>query len=285
MRLKIGVFGAGGFIGTEVVKYLKLSFDVTPLKSSLLYLDPYELSVYLKNLNIIINLAGHPVSGRWTKSKKRKIYVSRVSTTKNLVDAIALLDKKPIQLINASAIGVYADKTIYDENSIDYAENFLSEVVLSWEKEANEVVKFGTNLTLIRIGVVLSRKGGMYSMIRKIFKIGFGGKLGNGAQGFSFILLNDLVKVFSFTIENNVYGIVNGVCPTPSTNLEFTKLLAFVLRRPAFFSVPSFVLRLLLCEGSSIVLEGQRVIPNRLISAGFTFEAENLYDSLKILEK
>jgi uncharacterized protein (TIGR01777 family) len=285
MKKKLGVFGAGGLIGSELIKYLDSSYEIHVIKSHNLYSAPEELSKKLADLDVVINLAGHPVAGRWNKRIKERIYESRVTTTRNLVSAISLMKNKPPHLINASAVGLYADGSYCDENSNNYAENFLAKVISEWEKEALRIKDFGVELTILRIGIVLSTFGGAYSIIRKIFKIGLGGVIGNGKQGFTFILLEDLVRIVDFVIKEKIYGIVNAVSPVPVSNKVFTKELAKILKRPAFIPIPDIIIKIIFGEGSCAMLEGQKAIPSKLKDMGFTFVGNNVTASLKILEK
>jgi uncharacterized protein len=285
MKQKIGIIGAGGLIGKELQKYLKSSYDIYIIKSSSLYSSPEELASQLKNLDVIINLAGYSVRGRWNKRIKDLIYNSRINTTRNLVNAISVMKTKPMQLINASAVGIYADGAICDENSSHLANNFLAKVINAWEKEANGVKDFNVNLTILRFGVVLSRSGGVYSLLRKIFLFGVGGKMGLGTQGFSYILIDDLVKIVDFVIFRKIFGVVNVVSPIPVNNFIFTQELAKKLKRPALFSIPAVFVKFLYGEGSTIVLEGQKVIPQRLTENEFQFVGNNINTCLHILEK
>jgi len=158
MKRIVGIIGAGGLIGTALRAQLHAKYEVRIIKSSFLYLEPDELLPLLEGLDVIINLAGYPVAGRWTRKVKRKIYDSRVKTTRNLVKAINLLEVKPSHYLNASAIGIYADGLISDEDSINLADNYLSRLVKDWEQEVFKVRD--VNFTIVRIGVVLSRDGG-----------------------------------------------------------------------------------------------------------------------------
>jgi uncharacterized protein len=282
---KVGVIGAGGLIGSRIVKFLEFGYEVVVVKSTYLYESSEQLANRLHGLDIVVNLAGYPVSGRWNKKIKRLIYDSRVPTTHNLVMAIGLMKRKPTHLINASAVGIYGDFQLCDETSKHLASNYLSTVVSDWEKEASIVRTYGVNLTILRFGVVLSRSGGAYPLLRKIFKMGLGGRLGNGKQGFSFVLIDDLAKIFDFVIEKKIYGIVNAVAPEPTTNKLLSRELSIVLNRPNLFSLPAFILKLLYGEGSSTLLHGQRVNPGRLLENGFQFVGNNLINCLKELEK
>lgn len=285
MSIKIGLIGAGGLIGSELHQSFSSAFEVKVIKSATLYLPTSELSVELNGLDIIINLAGHPVAGRWTSVKKQKIFSSRINTTRNLVDAIQLLEKKPFHVINASAVGIYPDGVKSDEFSTTFSDNYLSFVVRMWETEVRKLAEQDINFTIIRIGVVLSNRGGFYSKIIPLFKLGLGGKMGSGNQGFSFIWIKDLVSAVNFIIARKLFGVVNLVSPESVSNAEFTYTLAKLYKKPAFLAVPEFALKALLKDGASIILEGQYVSPKRLIDEGFDFEAKNLLDCLRFLEK
>jgi uncharacterized protein len=282
-KLRIGVFGAGGLIGSELMNSLKDDYEMVALRSDLLYSGPGDISLALNGINIVVNLSGYPISGRWNSKTKKKIYDSRVITTSNLVTAISLMSTKPFQLINASAVGIYSDGVISDENSVNFADNFLADVVYNWETAARKVQ--GTGLTVLRLGVVLSRKGGAYPLIRKTFMLGFGGKFGSGQQGFSYIHIDDLMEVFKFIITNHLTGTVNAVAPEPVTNAVFTQELAGVLHRPAFLNIPSILVKMILAEGSTVILFGQKVIPARLLAQGFKFVGNNVKNCLNMLEK
>ncbi len=285
MKKLVGIIGAGGLIGSELVKYLSKDFQVRIVKSSMLYGDTDKLAISLEGTDFIINLAGFPIAGRWNRKVKNLIYASRIDTTKNLVKAVGLMKKKPIKLLNASAVGLYADGLICDETSLHFANNYLAKVVIDWEKEAYDVLKFGTKLCILRFGVVLSNSGGAFKILRKIFWLGIGGVIGNGKQGFSFILIDDVVRIVHRIISTDADGIFNVVCPQPSTNSEFSHKLASSLNRPCVFKIPSFVLRLVLREGSSTLLVGQKVIPARLHSEGYQFIGNNLKECLNNLVK
>lgn len=285
MKSKIGIIGAGGLIGTALVRFLQTDYDITIIKSLVLYSEPQLIANILKDLDVIINLCGYPVSGQWSKKRKKLIYDSRVITTKNLVAAISLMNPKPNHLINASAVGIYSDFGLSDENSQIFIDNFLSKVVNAWEREITENENFGYDFTILRIGVVLSRFGGAYPILRKVFRMFLGGKLGNGNQGFSFIFIDDLIEIVDFVIKQKMFGIVNAVAPNPTTNRILTKELGLILKRPAFFSVPALFIRIALKEGSITLLSGQKVIPTRLLERGFSFKGNNIRECLELLEK
>jgi len=285
MKKVIGIIGSGGLIGSELVKFLSADFEIRIIKSSLLHEDARVLALSLDGIDVIVNLAGYPIAGRWNHKVKNQIYNSRINTTKNLILAITLLERKPLQLINASAVGIYSDQELSDESSRNFAGNFLSKVVIDWEKEASCVLDLGVKLSIARFGVVLSNSGGAFKILRKVFELGIGGVIGSGKQGFSFILIEDVLKIFHLIISRELVGVINLVCPRPVTNAEFSRELARSLRRPCFFTIPSFVLQMVFREGSSTLLEGQKVISARLQTEGYRFIGNNLKDCLNILVK
>lgn len=285
MKSKIGIIGAGGLIGTALLNSLEKIYDIRIIKSINLYSIPETIAPMLEDLNIIINLAGYPIAGRWSNKKKQLIYNSRILTTRNLVSAIGLLKQKPYQLINASAVGIYNDNELCDENSINFAENFLSKLVLDWEREVSNVGRFGVEYSILRFGVVLSRSGGAYDLLRKVFKYGMGGTIGSGMQGFSYILIDDLVEIMTFIIKTRIFGVINVVSPDPVINKLFTAEISRRFKKPSFFKIPAFVIKMIYGEGSIVILNGQKVIPKRLLDEGFVFVGKNLTTCLNFLEK
>ena len=284
MKKKIGIIGSSGLIGSALKKHLD-NFVIIEIPGRSLYGSPELIAKSLENLDVIINLAGHPINGRWTKKRKKLIYESRVSLTANLIRAVAIMEKKPLQLINSSAIGIYRDSIISDEETLEYAENPIARLVKEWEKKAAEIRDLSVKLTIIRTGIVLSRKGGAYKLLRKIIKMGFGGIMGSGRQGYSFILLDDVVRAIEFIVNNQIDGIVNLVSPEPVDNKTFIKAMAGKLNRWSFFIVPGFVIKAIFSEGSVFILKGQKVLPGVLLKNNFRFIGNNLKTCLDILEK
>lgn len=284
MIKKIGIIGSRGLIGSVLKEQLN-KFEVIGIPGRSLYRSPDIIAKYLENLDVIINLAGSSINGRWTKKRKERIFLSRVSLTENLINAIALLKRKPFRLINASAIGIYSDSLISDEEIFDYADNPLAQLVKDWEEKANIVKDLSVRLTIIRTGIVLSGKGGAYKLLRRIIKVGLGCIMGSGKQGYSFILIDDLTRAIEFIIINEIDGIVNLVSPEPVDNEIFIKAIAKKLNRPAIFRIPGFVIKALFSEGSIFLLKGQKVLPGVLLKNNFRFIGNNLKRCLDILEK
>lgn len=283
--MRIGIFGASGLIGTGLRDYWKNKHEVIAISSEVLYGPEKQIIQFTDDLDVVVNLAGYPIAGRWNKNRKNLIYNSRVLTTGNLVRSFKGRIGKPLHLINASAIGIYNDGRLVTEGSEWFNDNFLAKVVKDWEKEAFSAAKYDVKVTVIRMGVVLSKKGGAYIKLRRIVNSGLGGRIASGKQGFSFVLLGDLVRIIDFIIDREIIGIVNAVSPEPVNNKFFIGKLAAILNRPAFLIIPGFILRVVLGEGSCILLEGQKVLPEKLLTAGFAFQAQNLDQTLISLEK
>lgn len=233
-----------------------------------------------------INLAGASIFTLWTDAARKKILDSRVLTTRNLVDGLCASGKKKI-LLNASAVGYYGsrmDDEILAEDSPPGAE-FMSEVCMKWEDEAEKAARSGARVALLRFGIVLGRGGGALSMMLPAFRHLLGSSMGSGRQWMSWVHQEDLANVFSFLLNSReISGPVNCAAPNPVRNSEFAKIVARTLGRPLVLpGVPAFLLRTLLGEFANVVLKGQRVIPKRLMEAGFSFRFPTLQQALEDL--
>jgi len=222
----------------------------------------------------VINLAGENLLGRWNEEKKARIRDSRILGTRNLVRWLASSPQasRPGVLVNASAVGYYGD---CGDREVDEAappgNDFLAEVCRAWESEAIEAEKLGLRVVCVRLGIVLGKGGALWQMLRP-FKMGIGGKLGSGRQWMSWIHIKDAVRIIELALQDNTLsGPVNAVAPQPVTNGEFTRVLARVLRRPAFLPLPQFVLRALFGESADLLLHGQKVLPTKALRHGFEF--------------
>ena len=285
MIKKIVIFGASGLIGSELQNYLKSKYKVEPLSGKVLYESPEKISAYLNKTNIVINLSGQNIAGRWTKKVKSKIENSRIITTGNLVKSFRFLKEKPDLFINASGIGIYAEGNIMDETSTDFADNFLARLVINWENEALKAEEMKIKTVLMRLGIVLSKNGGAYKKLRNIIKLYVGGITGTGKQSMSFIHIIDLLRAVGFIIENKLEGIINMCTPNPTSNKEFIKLLASEIKRPAIFPIPECLLRIILLEGHIVVTKGQKGFPSVLLKKGFNFLYPDVYKCIQNLEE
>lgn len=230
---------------------------------------------HLSGAEAVVNLAGENVGdGRWTEARKRRLRNSRIEPTRALVEAIGRADRRPATFVQASAVGYYGDRG--DEPLVDDAEpgsGFLPDLCREWEAASAGVEAIGVRRVLLRTGVVLARDGGALAKMLPAFRWGIGGPLGSGRQWFPWIHLDDAVAAIRFLVARSaLHGAFNLAAPETVSNADFTRALARACRRPAVLRVPPFALRALFGEMSEILLGGQRVVPERLISAGFRFE-------------
>ena len=295
--MKILITGTSGLVGTHLIPTLKAKgheiyrlVRKAPKGADEIQWDAEkgfseDEQAKLEGFDAVIHLAGDNVaSENWSSEKKRKIKESRTVGTRVLVDALRKCADKPKILVSASAIGFYGNRNdeVLTEDSAKGA-GFFPEVCAEWEAEAKKAEVFGARVVMPRIGVVLAKDGGALEKMLTPFKFGVGGTIGSGKQFMSWIVLDDLVGIFHFALENaELKGEVNATAPNPATNEEFTKALGKVLNRPTFLPIPAFGIKLLFGEmGETLLLEGCRVLPKRLQDAGFEFQFANLDDALK----
>ncbi len=238
-----------------------------------------------EKIDHIINLAGEPIADkRWNEKQKQILINSRIQNTQNIIDLISRLEQKPKTLINASAIGFYGSRgdEDLDENSCAGKE-FTADLCQKWEECANQASGFGVRVCLARFGIVLGQNGGALAKMLPAFKLGLGGKIGNGEQFMSWIDIDDLVAAINFLVANqNLNGVFNFTAPQPATNQEFATTLAKILNRPAFFNMPALVVKILFGKmGEALLLNGQKVLPKRLLESGFKFGCKNLEVALE----
>jgi uncharacterized protein (TIGR01777 family) len=277
--MNISISGASGFIGRHLMKSLaQAGHSVCALSRH----APAAES--LREADAIIHLAGEPVAQRWTAAAKQRILDSRVVGTRNLVEALGRLTRRPETLICASAIGYYGSRgdEVLTESSAP-GSGFLPEVCVAWEREAQAAEAFGIRVVRVRTGVVLDANGGALVRMLPPFRMGLGGRLGSGRQWMSWIHLEDLAALFQFAVESQVRGPLNAVAPNPVTNSDFTRELAHALRRPAVFPVPEFALKMLFGEMADVLLASQRVAPAAAEAAGFRFRFPQLAPALESL--
>ncbi len=234
-----------------------------------------------------MNLAGASIAdGRWSKQRKELLRGSRIDTTRALVNALAKMNARPSVLVSASAIGIYGDRG--DETLTEGSKpgtDFLADVAQEWEAEALEAEALGIRVVLARFGIILAREGGALPKMLTPFKLGVGGRLGSGKQWMSWVTLEDVVGALRLTVENSsARGAINFVAPQPLQNLEFTKILAKAIHRPALFPAPAFALRFALGEmADALLLSSQRVLPQILEKTGYQFVHSDLSTALKNL--
>ena len=283
---KIVISGATGFVGTHLSDFLSQhGYTIDRLNRSDLDLSDNELSERLHGVFAVINLAGAPTIKRWTKEYKEELYTSRVKTTQKIANAIRLTIIRPEVFISTSAVGIYKNKTQNTERAALYDSGFLAKICKDWEASALTTLKI-TRTVIFRLGVVMSREGGAMKNLLPLFRLGLGGPIGNGTQGFSWIHLDDLLNAYLYVLEHpETEGIFNLTAPEIITNNQFTKSLASVVRRPAIIPVSNFILKMRYGEGAVALTEGAFVEPFRLNESGFEFHYPKIEDALKEIVK
>jgi uncharacterized protein (TIGR01777 family) len=243
-------------------------------------------SQIIEEMDAVINLAGESIAGnslaailtrRWTTEQKNLINQSRLQSGRALSEAIQIASKKPDVFIQASAVGYYGPQhsNIITEQS-PAGNDFLSKVCQSWEESSLEIEKMGVRHVIIRTGLVFATEGGILPMMLLPFRLFVGGPIGSGSQYISWIHIQDQVNAIRFLLTNRISnGAYNLTAPNPVTSREFGQIAGKVLKRPSYFPVPSFALKLALGEKATLVLDGQRVIPEKLLDEGFDFKFDS----------
>jgi uncharacterized protein (TIGR01777 family) len=297
--MKILLAGSHGLVGTALIEALKADghelsqlVRYTPHSESEIEWSPDRFSISigrLEGFDAVINLAGESIAeGRWTDEKKQRIRESRVKGSTLLSNVLSGLAKPPATFICASAIGYYGNRG--DELLIEDSEpgnDFLANVCVDWEEATRKASESGIRVVNTRFGVILDPKGGALAKMLPPFRMGVGGRIGDGKQWMSWISLEDVVAGLKFVLTNDALrGPVNFVAPNPVTNAEFTKTLGKTLSRPTIFPIPAFGVRLMFGEmGEALLLGGQRVEPAKLTQAGFSFTSATIDEALRRLLK
>lgn len=271
--MKIAISGSNGYIGKNLIdEFRKSNHEIIRIERSKLY-DIEHLSGIISGASVVINLAGSSILRRWTEAAKIEISRSRIDTTRNIVKAINGLpdETRPAVFISASAVGIYATDSLHTEESTALAYDFIGEVVKTWEKTSLQLNP-SVRRVVFRLGLVLGKESKTVRKLLPSIKIGLGGKIGTGKQPFPFIHIEDVVRAVIWSIENgNTQGTYNLVAPENIDNNTFIKTLAKALKRPAIFTVPALVLKLVLGQASSILLDSPQVVPERLQKERFKF--------------
>lgn len=278
----IAITGSNGMVGKRLkAHFIQKGMKVISVPREVLY-DKSAILKQLQGVDVIIHLAGYPITKRWTNKNKKKIYESRAITTQNIVEAINKMDKPPSCFISTSAIGIYNNIHYHDESSEDYATNFLGDICLAWEGPLEQINNEKTRTIIPRFGVVLGKNGGIINRLAPIFKLGLGGKVGHGEYAMPFIHIEDLVHFYDEAIKNETYqGTYNLVAPHIITNEDFTIALAQSLHKKARFTIPVFALKLLLGNGIMSIINNPIVIPQRLLEAGFEYQYDQIHEALQ----
>jgi uncharacterized protein (TIGR01777 family) len=295
--MNILITGGLGFIGTQlsirllergnavtVVDHSPQPRPYTPQGVRYIYADTTVRGTWQEEVSghdAVINLAGTSIFSRWTEKKKRLIYESRILTTRNVVEALPTGNKA--LLCSTSAVGYYGfrgDEELTEDDRP--GDDFLARVCVDWETEAAKAANKGVRLAVTRFGIVLGKTGGALGQMIPLFRRFLGGPLGSGQQWFSWIHMEDLLRAFLFVLESEeMSGPINFTSPSPICNEELANALGKVLSRPSILRAPAFAVRALLGEFGSMLLEGQRVIPAKLLRHGFTFHYPEILEALQ----
>lgn len=290
--MKVVIAGGTGFIGGHLTNALMVAGHqvihlsrrasdkglVTTVSWDQLQQNPDQFG----QVDAVINLAGESINQRWTSAAKQRILQSRILTTKAIATWVNQMEQKPKVVVNGSAIGYYgqSDDITFEESSAQLpGDDFLTHVGRRWEAEADLIQ--GVRVVKVRTGLVLARDGGALPKMALPYSLFAGGPVGHGKQWYSWIHIQDLVRLILFAIENQaISGPLNGTAPHPEMNNQFGRKLGRAMRRPHFFPVPALMLKLLFGEMSTLLLDGQRVIPQKALAMQFQFDFPTLEQAL-----
>jgi len=287
--MQVLVSGSSGLVGSALVTALEgAGHSVVRLvrrtpAANEIQLDPARAP---EGFDAVVHLAGESIAGRWTAAKKARIRDSRVQGTSTLATALARTGRPPKVMVCASAIGIYGDRgdEVLREESAP-GSDFLADVGQQWEAATEPATRAGIRVVSLRIGVVLSPRGGALGRMLTPFRMGAGGRIGSGQQWMSWITLDDVVGLIQHALAtDSLRGPVNSVAPNPVTNAQFTRTLGQVLHRPTVFPLPAFMVRLMFGEmGEALLLGSQRVDCGKLVASGFRFRHPELKPALEAI--
>lgn len=294
--MKITISGSSGLIGSKLCEYfIKKEYHITKLlradspespDCNTASWQPEKGAIdaeALENMDCVIHLSGASIANRWTPEYKEEILGSRLKSTKLLAETIAKLKNPPKVFICASAIGIYGNhdsEQALDEHS-PVADDFLADVCKQWET-SSQAAAAATRVVHLRFGVVLGKNGGALAQMLPPFKLGVGGKLGNGKQMFSWIALDEIPLIVEFVAKSNLAGAINATAPHPVTNAEFTIALGQAINRPTALPVPEFAVKAMFGEmGKTLLLGGAKVLPKKLSDAGYPFKYPSIDKALE----
>jgi uncharacterized protein (TIGR01777 family) len=266
--MKITVLGASGFIGRALVAALTKRGDTVRTAS---LRDPARAADASDGSDVVVNLAGSPVAERWTDERKSDIARSRSDLPHAYLQALARVEQRPSAYVSASAIGYYGiSRTATFTETSPPGDDFLARVCIAWETEARRASDLGMRVAIVRTGIVLGRDGGALARLLPLFRMGLGGPVASGDQWYSWIHLDDQIGIYLLAIDR-YDGVLNATAPNPVTNRAFTRALGAAVHRPALFPAPEFALKLAFGEGAYVITEGQRVLPEATLAAGYVF--------------
>lgn len=281
--MKFAITGASGLIGSRLVEsFTQSGHQVLSVGRHFLYGDAGRLAEVLEGSDIIIHLAGAPLFSRWNKAGRQRILDSRVLPTQNLSRAVKLMKTKPRLFISTSAVGIYSGRERQTESDAEYGHDFPAAVCKQWEAAALGI-KEDCRLVIFRLGVVLDARGGALKRMLPAFRMGFGGPVASGKQCLSWVHIGDIQEAMIFAIHHPLQGVFNLCAPETVTNNAFSRQLARVLHRPCWFRIPAFLLRLLFGRSADVLINGQEVLPENLLKAGFVFRFPGIRGALQDL--
>lgn len=299
--MKVLITGATGLIGQEIVKLCHQStIDVNYLTTNTskinsqpnyrgYFWDPKKRELDTEcfdGVEVIINLAGATVAKRWTSSYKKEIIESRTETVSLILGSLKKIKHSVRHIVSASAVGVYRDsfQNYYTEDVSERDPGFLGEVVTQWENAVLQFKTLGIDVSLLRIGLVLSANGGAFPKIAKPIQMKLGACFGSGKQWQSWIHVHDLARMFLFIVEERQTGVFNAVAPNPVSNEKLTYIIAEKLNKKIILpNVPKFIMKLVLGEMHSILFSSQRVCSDKISALGFVFDYDNIRPAVDVL--
>lgn len=280
--MRVAILGASGFIGRHLSAALRERGD-TVIESSLR--DPESAARASSGCDAVVNLAGETLAQRWNSGVKARILESRTALPSRFFDALAAYEARPRVYVSPSGVGYYGtSETASFTESSPPGKDFLAQVCIAWEETAARAATLGMRVSIVRAGLILGSDGGALAKLLPLFKAGTGGRVGSGNQWYSWIHIRDAVGIFLMALDG-AEGVFNATAPNPVTNREFTEVLASVLHRPAALPAPAFAIKLALGEGATLVLDGQRVFPERTLAQGYRFAFPRLPEALDDLVK
>jgi len=283
-ELKVAICGKSGLVGSKLEEFFQSGHNEVVGIKVREETTSEQIAEQIEHCDIVINLSGTTILGRWSDSYKQRLYDSRIDTTRKLVDAMALCSEKPKLFLSASAVGMYDSVHQHNDSSVLYGDDFLSHLCKVWEEEARRANALGIRTVQMRLGVIYAKKGGAMQKMLPAFKMGVGGKLGSGEQLVSWIHIEDLVRAVEFIIKHpDMEGSVNFTAPYPLSNADQTKVMGSLLGRPTFLDIPAFAVRLLFGEGATVMLDSKEVYPTLLLEHGFVFRYPHFEDAFEAI--
>lgn len=280
--MKVALSGSTGFVGRNLKRFLE-SKGCRIIRITRSDFADYKsvLPGKLKDVEVVIHLAGAPILSKWTEVYKEEIYDSRVITTRRLVEVMQGMKQGPKLFVSTSAAGIYPNGVPATEKTQDFNDGFLGQLCQDWEQEALKAQN-ETRVVIFRLGLILGRNGGLLSSLNSSLRFGFGGKLGTGKQQMSWVHIMDLLHAYWFVVRNKqLSGVYNLTSPQPVQNRVFSRQLAKCMKRPAWFRIPVFVIKALFGEVAEVMVADQEVYPERIQEAGFRFKYDTLEAALK----